>query len=115
MARETHEKTRNETACANTVGGALRPDSADGEIGLNSTEGMATKNTKNAKTKPEEIAVFLTRQNGSCAECGTDLVDGTMIRLEQERPLCLDCADLGHLEFLASGNTALTRRATKHS
>ncbi|MBE0544921.1 MAG: DUF2293 domain-containing protein [Verrucomicrobia bacterium] len=29
--------------------------------------------------------------------------------------MCLDCADLGHLEFLTSGNTALTRRATKHS
>jgi hypothetical protein len=68
-----------------------------------------------AKTKPEEIVVFLTRRDGKCAECGTDLLDGTMIRLEQERPLCLDCADLGHLEFLPRGNSALTRRATKHS
>jgi hypothetical protein len=29
--------------------------------------------------------------------------------------LCLDCADLGHLEFLPSGDAALTRRATKAS
>ena len=77
--------------------------------------GWQAKNTMSAKTKPEEIVVFLTRRDGKCAECGTDLFDGTMIRLEQERPLCLDCADLGHLEFLARGNTALTRRATKHS
>lgn len=76
---------------------------------------MATKNARNTKTKPEEIVVFLTRREGKCAECGTDLFDGTLIRLENEQPHCLDCADLGHLEFLASGNTALTRRATKHS
>lgn len=97
---------------AKTVGGALRPNSADKGIDLNSTKGMATKN---AKTKPEEIVVFLTRREGKCAECGTDLFDGTMIRLENEQPHCLDCADLGHLEFLTRGNTALTRRATKHS
>lgn len=30
-------------------------------------------------------------------------------------PLCLDCADLEHLEFLGAGNTALTRGATKYS
>jgi hypothetical protein len=43
------------------------------------------------------------------------LFDGNLLRMEQDRPLCIDCADLGHLEFLASGNTALTRRATKYS
>jgi hypothetical protein len=35
--------------------------------------------------------------------------------MENNRPLCMDCADLGHLEFLTAGNTALTRRATKYS
>ena len=29
--------------------------------------------------------------------------------------LCLACADLDHLVFLAADNTALTRRAKKHS
>jgi hypothetical protein len=29
--------------------------------------------------------------------------------------MCLDCADLGHLEYLPSGDAALTRRATKAS
>ena len=39
-----------------------------------------------------------------------------MISLEEEKgPLCLACADLDHLVFLASGNAALTRRAVKHS
>lgn len=63
----------------------------------------------------EDIVVFITRREGKCAECGTEFFDGAMIRLEDGRPLCLDCADLGHLEFLTRGNTALTRRASKHS
>lgn len=66
-------------------------------------------------SKPGEIVVFMVRRETKCAECGRELFDGNLLRLENERPLCLDCADLGHLEFLASGNTALTRRATKHS
>ena len=45
-----------------------------------------------------------------CAECGRELFDGNLLRMEDNRPLCLDCADLGHLEFLASGNTALLLR-----
>ncbi len=35
--------------------------------------------------------------------------------MEGERPLCLTCADLDHLVYLPRGDTALTRRARKHS
>jgi hypothetical protein len=35
--------------------------------------------------------------------------------MEGERPLCLACADLDHLVYLPRGDTALTRRARKHS
>ena len=35
--------------------------------------------------------------------------------MEDDRPLCLACADLDHLVFLPRGDTALTRRARKHS
>jgi len=35
--------------------------------------------------------------------------------MHQQRPLCLACADLDHLVYLPSGDTALTRRARKHS
>jgi len=66
-------------------------------------------------TAREDIVVFITRRAGKCAECGRELFKGNWIRLEKEQPLCLDCADLGHLEFLPRGNTALTRRATVHS
>jgi len=63
----------------------------------------------------EDIVVFITRQEGKCAECGKELFKGNWIRLEKEQPLCLACADLAHLEYLPRGNTALTRRATKYS
>ncbi len=63
----------------------------------------------------KDIVVFMVRQEAKCVECGKELFDGQLLRMEEGRPLCLDCADLGHLEFLASGNTALTRRTTKHS
>lgn len=56
----------------------------------------------------KDIVVFMVRRETKCAECGQDLFDGNLLRLEDNRPLCLDCADLGRLEFLASGNTALT-------
>lgn len=63
----------------------------------------------------EDIVVFLTRRSGKCAECGEEFFDGSIIRMEHDQPHCLDCADLGHLEYLPRGNTALTRRATKYS
>lgn len=65
--------------------------------------------------KSDEIVVFMVRRETKCAECGCELFDGNLLRMENNQPLCMDCADLGHLEFLASGNTALTRRATKDS
>ena len=66
-------------------------------------------------TAQEDIVVFITRREGKCAECGRGFFKGNWIRLENEKALCLDCADLVHLEFLPRGNTALTRRATAHS
>lgn len=68
-----------------------------------------------APGKSTDIVVFMVRRETKCAECGKELFDGNLLRMESNRPLCLDCADLGHLEFLTSGNTALTRRATKYS
>ena len=35
--------------------------------------------------------------------------------MEDERPLCIGCADLDHLVFLPRGDAALTRRAKKYS
>ncbi len=62
------------------------------------------------------LVVFLVRRDAKCADCGCDLSRGSLIMLNKERnPICLACADLDHLEFLPRGNTALTRRAARHS
>ena len=62
-----------------------------------------------------EVAVFWIKRDSACAECGAELSKGQFLRMEDDRPLCLACADLDHLVFLPRGNTALTRRARKHS
>ena len=64
---------------------------------------------------PKEIVVFIMRTDTKCSECGKELFKGNFLRVENEKPLCLDCADLRHLEFLPRGDTAITRRATKYS
>ena len=64
---------------------------------------------------PRDIVVFWIVRDSACAECGVELGKGRFLRMEGERPLCLACADLDHLVFLARGDTALTRRASKYS
>nr|WP_231984964.1 DUF2293 domain-containing protein [Mycobacterium sp. E796] len=48
----------------------------------------------------------------TCTSCGGS---GGFLKIDDGNPLCLDCADLGHLVFLPSGDAALTRRAKKNS
>ncbi|MFE5510767.1 DUF2293 domain-containing protein [Streptomyces sp. NPDC056529] len=48
-----------------------------------------------------------------CAECRRGPLERMI--LEFNAPVCLDCADLGHLVFLPRGDTALTRRAREGS
>ena len=63
------------------------------------------------------IKVFIThRRDTKCDECGEELGPRAWITLEEKKgALCLTCADLDHLEFLPTGDAALTRRARKHS
>ncbi len=68
-----------------------------------------------AASKSGDIVVFSIVRDSRCSECGETLDKGQFLRMDRERPLCLSCADLDHLFFLESGNTALTRRATKYS
>ncbi len=77
---------------------------------------MSSRNTNaDAVPAPSEIVVFWTVRDSACAECGDELGRGQFLRMEAERPLCLACADLDHLVFLARGDAALTRRASKYS
>jgi hypothetical protein len=64
----------------------------------------------------EDLKVFIASRELTCEECCQALGRNAWICLLGERgALCLVCADLDHLVFLPSGNTALTRRARKHS
>ena len=62
-----------------------------------------------------DIVVFWTRGQVTCDECREDLGRGSLLRRQDHRALCLECADLDHLVFLPSGDAALTRRASRHS
>ncbi|MEU9193553.1 DUF2293 domain-containing protein [Streptomyces hundungensis] len=55
------------------------------------------------------ILVIQPRRHHHCADC--DRAPLRELVLVAGSPLCLDCADLGHLVFLPRGDTALTRRA----
>jgi hypothetical protein len=68
-----------------------------------------------ASSRSSGIVVFWIVRDSVCAECGEALDKGRFLRMEAQHPLCLSCADLAHLVFLERGNTALTRRATRHS
>jgi hypothetical protein len=61
---------------------------------------------------PRGITVISPHNAFECASCGDT---GDLLVKTKDGALCLDCADLGHLVFLPSGDAALTRRATKAS
>jgi hypothetical protein len=65
--------------------------------------------------RPAEIVVFSVLNAAKCSSCGVDIEKGMLLRLENQRPLCLACADLDHLVFLPAGDTALSRRSRKQS
>jgi hypothetical protein len=66
--------------------------------------------------KTDEIKVFISNRDSKCDECDEELGRKAWITLEPDKgALCLACADLDQLEFLPSGDPALTRRARKHS
>jgi hypothetical protein len=64
---------------------------------------------------PKEIVVFSTLRDSKCSECQEDLPKGSFLTMENGGPLCLECADLDHLEYLPRGDAALTRRSGKYS
>jgi hypothetical protein len=59
--------------------------------------------------------VFSILRASQCSQCKKELDRGDFLTLEKGEPLCTTCADLDHLVFLPRGDTALTRRARKHS
>ena len=64
---------------------------------------------------PDDIVVLIVKRDSECSECGKELLSGSFLRMENDKPLCLSCADLDHLEYLPSGDACVTRRSTKYS
>ena len=62
-----------------------------------------------------QTVVFQILRDSQCSECGAEIERDSFLVMEAKQPLCLPCAGLGELDFLPSGDTALSRRATKHS
>ena len=63
----------------------------------------------------KDLVVFSILRDSQCVECGEALWKGDFLFMENERALCLACADLDHLVYLPRGDAALTQRAKKHS
>ena len=55
---------------------------------------------------PKEIVVFSTLRASQCSECEEALPKGEFLTMERGAPLCLECADLGHLVYLPRGDAA---------
>jgi hypothetical protein len=70
---------------------------------------------ENKLNQTPQPVVFEIVRDAQCAECGTNLDQGSFLFMEEDLPLCLACAALADLEYLPAGDTALTRRATRHS
>lgn len=65
--------------------------------------------------RPPDLLAIAASKAWVCAACGAEFARGAFLTMGDGGPLCLDCADLGHLEFLPRGVTALTRRARRAS
>lgn len=66
-------------------------------------------------SKTAQPVVFKILRDSRCSECGAGLGRGSFLLMEAGQPLCLACAGLGDLEYLPSGDAALTRCAGKYS
>jgi hypothetical protein len=64
---------------------------------------------------PPDLLVIAASKPWTCVECVAEFETGDLLMMEDAGPHCMDCVDLGHLEFLPAGNTTLTRRAKKSS
>lgn len=71
---------------------------------------------KGKKSSDNQLKVFISNRESKCDECGEKLGRHAWIVLRENKgAACLTCADLDHLVYLPSGDTALTRRSRKHS
>lgn len=68
------------------------------------------------ESSDNQLKVLISNRESKCDECGEALGRHAWIVLRRDKGVaCLTCADLDHLVFLPSGDSALTRRSRKYS
>lgn len=91
----------------------VRPNAGTRQVPFDRTVQRATPSRVPA---PPDIKVFISNRDGTCDDCGAGLGHSAWIHLDRAKgAVCLPCADLDHLEFLPTGDAALTRRAKRAS
>jgi hypothetical protein len=65
-------------------------------------------------SSPDPVVFEIIRES-ACSECGTKIEKNDLLFMEAGQPLCLACARMDDLEYLPSGDAALTRRSAKYS
>jgi hypothetical protein len=65
------------------------------------------------QSKAPDLVVISALRDWACEAC--ERTGDDLLIMEGPGPLCLSCADLDHLVFLAAGDAAMTRRAKKAS
>jgi hypothetical protein len=66
-------------------------------------------------SRPPDLLVIAGSRPWTCDRCHAPYGAGELLLMVDDGPVCLDCADLSHLEFLPSGDATLTRRAKQTS
>jgi hypothetical protein len=64
------------------------------------------------QSRAPDLVVIEPLKDFECTSCGGS---GSFLIMEGDGPLCLTCADMDHLVFLAAGDATLSRRAKKES
>jgi hypothetical protein len=72
------------------------------------SEAKRQRLTERQSRAPDLVVINPLNDDWVCTECSGS---GDLLLMEADGPICMDCADLGHLVFLSRGDAALTRRA----
>lgn len=67
------------------------------------------------QSRPPGLVVIAAINPWTCIRCQREFGIGELLLMEDPGPHCMDCAHLGHLEYLPAGNAALTRHAKRLS
>jgi hypothetical protein len=78
------------------------------ELGEKKRERLAER-----QSRPPDLVAIQALNDWTCSLC--EGRGGDLLLMEQTGPVCLTCADMDHLVFLAAGDATLSRRAKKAS